>query len=123
MRIAVYWCRKMSDINLQPWYTLMNSILLLIASETRRIMLIATLLSRQEKQANECLSIGEYVQITGLPINEVREHIETLCEADLLKPVKSKMYDITQFGRLTLSALGVTDDLVKQYATIAIIQK
>lgn len=84
-------------------------------------MLIATLVSRQEKQTDKCLSTDEYEQITGLTNNEVREHIEVLCEADLLKPVKSKKYDITRLGRSTLNTLGITDDLVKRYTTKLIV--
>jgi predicted transcriptional regulator len=62
-----------------------------------------------------CLSVDDYVKIANLPVDKVQKEIEILCEVGLLKPVKSKIYDITKFGRLALSALGVTDELVRKY--------
>jgi hypothetical protein len=99
----------------QSWHMLLNGILTLISCKPRLVMLIATLVSEDESHKDECLSLEEYVRITKLPDKEVQEHVEILCEANLLKPVGSKVYDITELGRSTLRALGVTDDLVKRY--------
>lgn len=106
----------MGQVELQSKdFTLLNAVLTLISSSNRLIMLIATLISGHRGNDRKCLSIDEYVKITGLNIEQVQKEIETLCEANLLKPVKSKIYDITDFGRLALKAMGVTNDLIQRY--------
>lgn len=107
----------LGQTELQPWFTLMSGVLSIISSRERRIMLIATLISKHTEEAGKCLSINEYVQITKAPAEEVREHVRILCEANLLKPVKCNIYDITEFGRFTLNAIGVTGNLIEQYRT------
>jgi len=107
----------LGQTELKPWFTLMSGVLSLISSRERRVMLIATLISKHTEEATKCLSIDDYIHITGVSVGEVREHVRILCEANLLKPVKCRIYDITEFGRVTLRTLGVTNDLVEQYRT------
>jgi hypothetical protein len=105
----------MGQTGLEAEFNLINAVLTLISSSERLIMMVATLISEHKENDTKCLSIDEYVRITGLTASEVQKEIEILCQAQLLKPVKSKIYDITDFGRLTLGAIGVTNDLIQRY--------
>lgn len=95
--------------------SLVNGILVLISSLERFTMTIATFISELEAKSNECLSIEDYMKITGLSSEIVEEHLGILCEAQILKPVKSKLYGITDFGCDVLKILGITENSIKPY--------
>jgi predicted transcriptional regulator len=101
---------------------LIESILSLITSKHRLMILISAYIGKYQRNLIECLTLDDLLKITGLPKKELIKEIKILINAHLLK-LSNGSYSITELGCQVLQNLGVTEELLKEYSKPLIISK